>query len=128
MDTPASRPARTPAARARRGAVLGLAAGTVLTPLLPVLPAVAGSVPEGWSDPDSVSAGSFLLVLIAVPVGLALLIALAVYVPALVRGEKLSPRPTTVEDQWFGGPRQGTRELADPDDESSQAGGASARW
>lgn len=128
MDTPASRPARTSAARARRGAVVGLAAGTVLAPLLPVLPAVASNVPEGWSDPEAVGPGAFLLVLLAVPVGLALLIALAVYLPALVRGERLSPGTATAEDQWFGGPRQGTRELAGPDDETSQAGGAGARW
>lgn len=129
MDTAESRPARTPAAPGRRGArcaVAGLATATLLSPVLPLWPAAA--VPEGWSNPSDVSAGSFLLVLIAVPIGLALLIALLVYVPALVRGEKITPGPEHVEDQWFGGPRQGTRELAAPDDETSQAGGASARW
>lgn len=112
--------------RARRGAVAGLATGAALALLAPVAPAAA--VPEGWSNPDDVGAGSFLLVLIAAPFGLALLIALAVYVPALVRGEKVTPGPAQVEDQWFGGPRPGTRELAGPDDETSQAGGAGARW
>jgi len=30
--------------------------------------------------------------------------------------------------QWLGGPRKGTAELAGPDSEHSEAGGASARW
>lgn len=129
MDTPASRIARSSAARARRGAVVGLAAGIVAGPLLPVLPAVAsGSIPEGWSNPDPVGPGSFLVVLVGLPIVLALIIALAVYVPALLRGERLDARPTVAEDQWLGGPRPGSRELAGPDDESSQAGGAGARW
>lgn len=125
MTSSARRPARSH--RARRGAVAGLAAGVLVALLAPVAP-VAADVPEGWSNPDQVGAGPFLLVLLGAPLALALLIALAVYVPALVRGEKVAPGPTHVEDQWFGGPRPGTRELAGPDDETSQAGGAGARW
>lgn len=125
MTTLADRPARS--LRARRGAVVGLATGAALALLAPVAPAAA-DVPEGWSNPDEVGAGPFLLVLVGAPFALALLIALAVYVPALVRGEKVTPGPVQVEDQWFGGPRPGARELAGPDDETSQAGGAGARW
>ena len=66
--------------------------------------------------------------LAGVPLLLFVLIVLAVYLPALVRGERVKPGAPAVEDQWFGGPRKGTAELAGPDNEDSQAGGASARW
>ncbi len=85
-------------------------------------------VPEGWSDPEPVSALHALLVLAGIPLLLFVLIVLAVYLPALVRGERVKPGAPAVEDQWFGGPRKGTAELAGPDNEDSQAGGASARW
>lgn len=85
-------------------------------------------VPEGWSNPEPVSALHALLVLAGIPLLLFVLIALAVYLPALVRGERVKPGAPAVEDQWFGGPRKGTAELAGPDNEDSQAGGASARW
>jgi hypothetical protein len=52
----------------------------------------------------------------------------AVYVPALVRGERLAPGAPLVENQWLGGPRRSAGELAAPDSDSSEAGGASGRW
>jgi hypothetical protein len=110
----------------RAGALLGVS-GVAVSSLALAAPASA-KVPEGWSNPERVAPWEYLLVLVAIPVGLALLIALFVYVPALVRGERVAPGTPTVEDQWFGGPRQGTAELAGPDDENSRAGGASARW
>jgi hypothetical protein len=88
----------------------------------------SADVPEGWSNPPSVSTLHAVLVLGGIPLLLFLLIALAVYVPALVRGERVKPGAPTVEDQWFGGPRKGTSELAGPDTEESKAGGASGRW
>lgn len=110
----------------RAGALAG-ATAFVVTSVALAGPAAA-KVPEDWSDPAPVAPWEYLLVLLAVPVALALLIALFVYVPALVRGERVAPGTPTVGDQWFGGPRQGTAQLAGPDDENSQAGGASARW
>jgi hypothetical protein len=56
------------------------------------------------------------------------LIALAVYLPAMVRGEKLLPDHSAGEAQWIGGPRQGVAELPAPDGDDSRAGGASGRW
>ena len=108
----------------RRAAVL-LAA--VVLPLAAAAPASA-DVPEGWSDPDSVSVLHALLVLGGVPLALFVLIALAVYVPAMARGERLAPGAPAVENQWLGGPRKSAGELAGPDSEDSKAGGASARW
>lgn len=85
-------------------------------------------VPEGWSHPAAVSPLHAVLILAGIPLLLFVLIALAVYVPALVRGERVKPGAPAVEDQWFGGPRKGTAELAAPDTEESKAGGASGRW
>ncbi len=84
-------------------------------------------VPEGWSNPDPVDVLPALLLLGGVPVLLFLLIVAAVYVPALARGESTTPGGG-MGDQWFGGPRKGTAELAGADTEESKAGGASARW
>lgn len=107
-----------------------------LSPLaLPLVtgPAVAAP-PEAWPDSEPVSALSFLLVLLVIPLGLFLLIALLASVPSMVRGARYHPglawRHGT---EWFGGPRNGI-EAADRKDpreiegESADRGGASARW
>lgn len=108
----------------RRGAVATVAAAL---PLLAAAPAGA-DVPEGWSDPEPVSALHAILVLGVIPLGLFVLIVLAVYVPAMVRGERVAPGAPALENQWLGGPRRTTAELAGPDSHESEAGGASARW
>ncbi|MBB6626747.1 hypothetical protein H5V45_05365 [Nocardioides sp. KIGAM211] len=110
---------------ARRTAVVLVA---LAAPLALAGPAGA-DVPEGWSqNPEDVSTLHALLVLGGIPVLLFLLIVAAVYVPALIRGESVTPGGAEVEDQWFGGPRKGTAELAGPDTDESKAGGASGRW
>ena len=107
----------------RRAAVLTAA---VATPLLVAAPAGA-EVPEGWSDPDPVSGMHALLVLGGIPLLLFVGIALAVYLPAVVRGERVAPGATAPDDQWFGGPRAGTHELKSGSDNDG-TGGASGRW
>ena len=62
------------------------------------------------------------------PLLLFVLIALAIYVPALVRGERITPGATSPENEWLGGPRRSAAELAGPDTDHSEAGGASGRW
>jgi hypothetical protein len=85
-------------------------------------------VAEGWSDPADVDALHALMLLGGVPVLLFLLIGLAVYIPALVRGEDVSPTGGgAVESQWIGGPRH-AKELASGDTESSETGGAHGSW
>jgi hypothetical protein len=111
----------------RTTTVLGAAGAVAVTGLTTAGPAGA-DVPEGWSTPDDVSALHALLILAGIPLLLFVLITLAVYVPSLVRGERVKPGAPAVEDQWFGGPRKGTSELAGPDTEESKAGGASGRW
>jgi len=107
----------------RRAAVLIAA---VAVPLVVAAPAGA-DVPEGWSNPDPVSGMHTLLVLVGVPLLLFVAIALAVYLPPMVRGERVAPGTATPDNQWFGGPRSGTHELG-PGSDDDGTGGASGRW
>ena len=92
-------------------------------------------VPEGWggqTEPSNVDALQALGLLVGAPLLLFVLLALAVYIPAMVRGEKLLPDHAgpggSPEGQWIGGPRQGVAELPAPDGDDSRAGGASGSW
>ena len=107
---------RTAAVLAASAAVVGVAG-----------PANA-DVPEGWAEPYHASGLHTLLIFVVIPGLLFVLIALAVYLPSLLRGERVKPGAAGVEDQWFGGPRKGTAELPGPDTEESKAGGASGSW
>jgi hypothetical protein len=123
---PSSSPRNT---RARRtGRVSALAAGAVL--VLLSAPAHA-DVPEGWGDqtqPFELDPLHALGLYLGLPLLLFALIAVAVYLPSMVRGEKLLPDYSAGEPQWIGGPRQGVAELPAPDGQDSRAGGARGRW
>ncbi len=93
-------------------------------PLLAAGPASA-ETPEGWSDPDEVGFLQLLLVIGVLPVALAVLIALAVYLPAMARGENVRPGAETA-DEWFGGPRSGAAQLESRD--TGGTGGGSGSW
>jgi len=96
---------------------------------LALLAAPAHAEPaEGWGTPDDVNVLEALLLLAGVPLLLFVLIGLAVYVPALVRGEDVSPAGGGVENQWLGGPRPGAKELASGETEPSETGGARGSW
>lgn len=94
-------------------------------PVLAAGPAVA-EVPEGWSEPDDVGILQLLLVVGAIPLALAVLIGLAVYLPAMRRGENVRPGGDEAADEWFGGPRSGPAELATR--EAGRTGGGSGSW
>lgn len=85
-------------------------------------------VPEGWAEVSDVNDLEALLLLVGGPLLLFVLIALAVYLPPMVRGERLLPDHSGGEAQWIGGPRQGIAELPAADGDDSRAGGASGRW
>lgn len=123
MITPATSTTARIAARASLPLVgLGLA--------LLAVPAHADPA-EGWggrTDPPDVSGLYALGLLAGVPLLLFVLIGLAVYVPAMVRGEDVSPTSAGVENQWLGGPRQGAKELAPGETEPSETGGAHGSW
>lgn len=105
----------------------------VLTPVV-LVPAVAAPAlaapPSTWPDPEPVGALDYLMVLLIIPLGLALLITLLAYVPSMVKGEKYTPgRAWRNENEWFGGPKDGL-EATDTTEVPADAerGGASARW
>jgi hypothetical protein len=115
--------------RVRFSAILTTAAGLSLLVAGPA----SAEVPEGWSDPQQVPVLEALLILAGIPLLLIVLISAAVYVPALVRGERVAPGAAPLEDQWFGGPRGGARELESGAGRGEQpaqgeTGGASGRW
>ncbi len=93
-------------------------------PLLAAGPASA-EIPEGWSDPDEVGFLQLFLVIGVLPLSLAVLIALAVYLPAMARGENVRPGAETA-DEWFGGPRSGAAQLEARD--TGGTGGGSGSW
>ena len=115
--------------RVRRSAVLTTSVGLSLLVAGPA----SAKVPEGWSDPPPVPVLQALLIFAGIPLLLILLISAAVYVPAMVRGERVAPGAAPVHDQWFGGPRGGAREIesgAGRGDQAreSETGGAGGRW
>jgi hypothetical protein len=100
----------------------------VITPASAVAAVIPLDVPVGWDEPKDVNMVHALLVLGGIPLLLFILITVAVYVPSLVRGERIAPGQPPVENQWLGGPRTGTAELKGPESVDAEAGGASGRW
>lgn len=107
----------------RTAVVIAVVAGVALA----AQPAGA-AVPEGWDKPDDIDTMHTLLLLGGVPLLLFVAIVVLTYLPALIKGERIKPGAPAVENQWLGGPRKSTGELAAPDSAESDAGGASARW
>lgn len=88
-------------------------------------------VPAGWGDQtehQGLEPLHALGLFLGAPLLLFVVIVVAVYLPAMIRGEKLLPDHSAGEAQWIGGPRQGVAELPAPDGEGSRAGGASGSW
>jgi hypothetical protein len=100
----------------------------VSLPLSIVTNLIALDVPVGWSNPSDVNMVHTLLVFVGIPLLLFIAITVAVYIPSLLRGERITPGQPPVENQWLGGPRTGTAELKGRESEDADAGGASGRW
>jgi hypothetical protein len=123
-------PSRTSRSASARWA--GRAVVLTGAPALALLSAPArADVPAGWGDQtehQGLDALHTLGLFLGAPLLLVVLIAVAVYLPAMIRGEKLLPDHSAGEAQWIGGPRQGVAELPAPDGADSRAGGASGSW
>jgi hypothetical protein len=87
----------------------------------------SADVPESWEQTE-IDTLEAILLLAGVPLLLFVVITFLVYAPSIIRGERIAPGQPGTENQWLGGPRKSSHELAAPDTEDSQAGGASGRW
>ncbi|ABL80893.1 MULTISPECIES: hypothetical protein [unclassified Nocardioides] len=105
----------------RRSTVVLLAGSLVLLAAGPA----GADTPEGWPVSDKVDPVHAVLLLGGVPLLLIAVIAVLVMVPG--RGRERHALASG-DDQWFGGPRQGTAELPPAEAGETGAGGASARW
>jgi hypothetical protein len=95
--------------------------------------AAAADVPEGWQEPDDVPFLHTLLVLGGIPLLGIVLLALAVYLPSIVRGESVAPAGARADDEWFGGrrdPHESAHQALEQrkDVPTDQTGGASGSW
>lgn len=95
----------------------------------------AGAAPSQWPEAPSVSALEFLLVILLIPTGLALVITLLAAIPSMRGGGSTSYQPGLAwrhEPEWFGGPRDGLEKAdrSDPEalEASGERGGASGHW
>lgn len=96
-------------------------------------PALADT-PQQWEKAPPVSALDFLLVLLLIPAGCAILIAVLAMLPSLGKNKGYEPgQAWRGESEWFGGPTKGI-DAADEvpaatiEASSKQSGGTSAQW
>lgn len=109
------------------GRACAFGAATALVVGLPLLagPALADT-PADWPTPPAVSGLDWLTVLLLIPAGAAIVIALLVTLPSLVKGDRHDPSKAWAGTQeWFGGPAKGAHAARDGGDDT---GGASARF
>ncbi|NYJ00455.1 ABC-type uncharacterized transport system permease subunit [Nocardioides thalensis] len=119
--------ARTsPVVRRALAAAIAVPAALALSVVL-AGPAAAGT-PAVWEESDPVDFVSAALLFAGVPLLVFVVVAALVLGPSLARGESLAPGGGEQDSQWLGGPRKAAGELAAPDAEGSQAGGAGGRW
>lgn len=111
-----------------------LAAVAALTSVVVTPVAASADTPEAWNDAPHVSGLDFLLVLVLIPAGLALVISLLAALPSMIHDRGYEPGQSwRAGAEWFGGPRKGV-EAADalsPDQieaAESGRGGTSGQW
>jgi hypothetical protein len=125
-DPGAGRPARRAAQVALSTAALVLGSATLA-------PAFADT-PAAWPAEPHVSGWDYIVVLLLIPLGVFVLVWLAVTIPAFRRSHgQASGEPWGDRREWFGGPRRGVDSADDVTPEALEAsehgtGGASGRW
>ncbi|VXB86873.1 hypothetical protein [Nocardioides sp. AX2bis] len=128
--SPAARPPGDTPRPLRRAALSATTAVTAVLVLGVALaaPAAAEVPAQGWPENPPVNILDALLLIGGVTLAVILVITVLTVGPALARGERITPGVSVAENQWIGGPRKAAGELAGPDREGSEAGGAGARW
>lgn len=119
---------------ARRAVTVAAATACLVAAAMVLAGPASAKVPVGWGTQEPVDKAYVLGVLVGGPVLLFLLVVAFVYLPSLVRGERVAPGATGPEDQWLGGRRSASEIAFIPavaSRENATAiedGGASARW
>jgi hypothetical protein len=115
-----------------RRAVLAVSAALVA---VVALPAVAlADTPAAWENEKHVSGLQFLVVLVLIPLGIALVISLLTVLPSMINDRGYEPGQSwRSEAEWFGGPRKGVEaadDLSEKQIEAAEAdrGGTSGQW
>jgi hypothetical protein len=115
-----------------RRAALSLSAALAAVVATPAI--ATADTPEAWDNAPDVSGLEFLVVLVLIPVGLSLVIALLAALPSLIGDRGYEPGQSwRAEAEWFGGPRKGVEaadELAPDQIEAAESGrgGTSGQW
>jgi len=128
MNHKVSQPSRTLARR------VALTFSTALVSIV-ALPAVASAdTPAAWDKAPHVSGLDYLIVLVLIPGGLALLISLLAALPSMINDRGYEPGQSwRAQPEWFGGPQKGvgaSEQLAPEQIEAAESGrgGTSAQW
>jgi hypothetical protein len=115
-----------------RRAVLAVAAALIALVATPAI--AAADTPAAWDKQPHVSGLQYLVVLVLIPGGLALLISLLAVLPSIISDSGYAPgRSWRAEAEWFGGPQKGVGaadNLSPQQIEAAESGrgGTSGQW
>ncbi|MBO9523272.1 MAG: hypothetical protein J7518_17210 [Nocardioidaceae bacterium] len=125
----APRPRPILAVARRLGVLVSCVVALVLTPVV-----AFADTPDNWEKAPGVSGLQFLVVLVLIPAGLALLISLLAALPSMVGDKGYEPGQSwRSEPEWFGGASKGVEAAESVSDKQlesgeSNRGGASGSW
>lgn len=125
------RPQQSPRPLVRRVVLTAVTAVVAVV----ALPTVASAdTPAAWDQAPDVSGLQFLVVLLLIPAGLALVISLLALLPSIIKDTGYAPGQSwRAEAEWFGGPQKGVEAAEDLSPQQLEAaengrGGTSAQW
>lgn len=84
--------------------------------------AASAEIPVGWSDPPPVPVLRDVLLLLGIPLLITFAIVGSIYLPGVIRGEKVAPAGARTDDAWFGGRRDPAALETAPASRSIEAG------
>lgn len=113
--------------RTSRAPLRGAAAGLAVA--LPLLTGAAfADDPATFVTAPHVSALDWLLVLLLIPGGIAIIIALLTLLPSMLGGDSRTSDAWHGDDEWFGGPGKGVEAAAPTQPEGGSQGGAGGQY
>ena len=114
--------------RRRAGTVLA-ALGTVLLTAGPAFADNPTGKYDGEDPGKSLSPGALILVFVLLPLGVALVVGLTVWLPGATRNHRYRPaKGWTAPPVWFGGPPEPVAAVQGAEVGEMQRGGASGGW